>query len=158
MSNLFTAKDFLKALVEGSLVEPIIRVGMVKPDPDDKEAFLFSESSACGRCLKIPAEAVESVEFLGTARCQDHEHPLVRLHLKEPPKDNAIARVFAELARGSRPRPKRSVLSRALSAAPTGAIFNGERLEQECWYVNHNGQISICCDDGNGNVTCGGIG
>jgi hypothetical protein len=99
MTKSLKPGDFLKAMAEGALVEPIIRVGMVKPEPNDQNALVFSDGTSCGPWLKVPIDLVESVELLGTSRCQDHEHPLVRLHIKEPPTDNIQASFFAAFAR-----------------------------------------------------------
>jgi hypothetical protein len=107
--NIFKADEFLKALADGSLSEPITREGVAKPDPTDQQAFLFSEGGSCGPWSKVPAEVVESVEFLRMVSCIDHEHPFVRLQLKEPPKENAHATLFAALAR--RPIPSSATLS-----------------------------------------------
>jgi hypothetical protein len=97
----FTADEFLHAVAEGSLAEPITREGVAKPDPGDPKAFLFSEGGSCGPWLKVPGEVVESVDFLRTVPCKDHEHPFVRLHLKEPKKDDPVGTFFADLHRRS---------------------------------------------------------
>jgi hypothetical protein len=106
MKDVFTASEFLKDLTEGSLVEPITKEGTLKLDPSDPHTFLFSEGMfpSCGPWSKIPVEVVESVTLLSMARCQDHEHPFVRLQFKEPPKDNTLATFYAGLARRSSPQ------------------------------------------------------
>lgn len=104
MTKTFTGEEFLKALSEGNLREPIGKTGMVKPAADGTPAIQFAEGTACGQWTTIPAEMIEKVEFLRTVPCRDHQHPLVRLFLKEPPASNPLATVFAELVRNS-PQP-----------------------------------------------------
>jgi hypothetical protein len=67
----FEPGEFLKALSEGSLSEPIVKEGMAKPDPSDPQAFLFSEGGVCGPWLKMPTDLVEKVEFLGMHSCKE---------------------------------------------------------------------------------------
>jgi hypothetical protein len=120
-TKLYKPDDFMKALAEGSLVEPIIRVGMVKLDPNDQHAFLFSEGGSCGSWLKVPVEVVENIEFLGTRPCRDDEHPFVRVRLKDPPKDKTLATFFAGLARRVAP-PRRPDLIGSI-VRPTGPLL-----------------------------------
>jgi len=133
MAKLFKPGDFLKALAEGSLVEPIVREGMVKPDPQDQQAFLFSEGSSGGSWIKVPVEAIESIEFLYAVMSKDHEHHVVRLQFKEPPKDNSLATFFAGLARFGRHdhaqaiSPTFSVHAQAIS--PTFSVTVSLRAE-----------------------------
>jgi hypothetical protein len=100
-TKTFTAGDFLKALAEGSLTEPITREGVAKPDPSDHQAVLFSEGDSCRSWLKVPTDSIKSVEVLDMRTCKEHNYPFIRLHLKEPTKDNALATLFAGLARRS---------------------------------------------------------
>ena len=95
------AGDFLKALNENSLVEPLVREGVAKSDATNAQLFLFSESTSRGPWIRVPVEVIESVEFLRTVNCGDHEHPFVRLQLKEPPTADVASHCFAKLARRS---------------------------------------------------------
>jgi hypothetical protein len=101
MTKTLKPGDFLKALAEGSLVETITREGVAMQDPDDPGAILFSDGGSCGPWSKVPVEVVECVEFLHVVPCKDHEHPFVRLHVKDPPKNDTVAAFFAGLARRS---------------------------------------------------------
>lgn len=100
MAMSFSGAQFAKALGEGPIRESIVRVGMAKKD-EKGTAILFSEGTACEKWISIPSELIEEVEVLTTVACKDHEHPLVSIRFKEPPKDNDAARVFAEMARQS---------------------------------------------------------
>ena len=100
MAKSFTGVEFIKALSEGSLREPVVKEGIVKP-ADDLKAIFFSEGTSCLFWTKIPVEMIEQVEYITTVRCQDHQHPLIRLFLKEPPSENEVAAVLSELLRTS---------------------------------------------------------
>jgi hypothetical protein len=126
-TKTFTAGDFLKALAEGSLTEPIAREGVAKPDPTDQQAFLFSEGGSCGPWLKVPAEVVESVEFLRTVRCLDHDHPFVRLRFNDPPKENALATFFAALARRAAGPAPTLLFQVAFASTAQPQVFRAER-------------------------------
>ena len=82
MTKSFTGPEFLKALTAGALKPDLVLEGMAKADGAD--ALLFSPGRACTGWTRIPVGMVEHVEFLSLVRCDDHEHPLVRLALKEP--------------------------------------------------------------------------
>lgn len=99
MQKSFTPTEFMKALSEGALRDPIVKEGFVKQDGNDPSALLFSEGTSCVVWTKIPLDMIERVDYIRSMRCQDHEHPLVRLHLKEPDPSNTAAAVFAALAK-----------------------------------------------------------
>lgn len=101
MAKSFTGEQFAKALSEGTLKESIVRIGMVKPDEGGPSAILFAEGTSCAKWIKIPVDLIDDVELITKISCRDHEHPLVQIRFKEPPKENESARVFAELARQS---------------------------------------------------------
>jgi hypothetical protein len=103
VARLFSAPEFVKALTEGALNNPIVKEGMVKVEKDDPHALFFSEGTHCYSWARIPFELIEQVEYIATVPCQDHEHPIVRIQLKEPPADNPIARSLAALVRRSAP-------------------------------------------------------
>jgi hypothetical protein len=157
MPKSFTGTEFLKALSEGQLREPIIKEGLVKQEENDTNTLLFSEGRACQHWIKIPIEMIESVEYLTTVRCLDHEHPLARLYLKEPPADNAVASLFAELARQSstsQPYGQPGAMGTALLSQPSGANIQpgfmrayAQPNPDEGWYVKpeyYDGRIYWC--------------
>src|SRR5262249_34815645 len=87
----FNPVDFLKALSEDSLGDPLFLEGIVKPEQNDDVALLFSEGISCRSWRKVTTDLIVSVEFLGMRSCKDLDPPFLRLQLKEPPKDNALA-------------------------------------------------------------------
>jgi hypothetical protein len=97
-SKTYTGEAFAKALEAGSLRASIVRTGMVKRDAEDPKVVLFTESG-CDGWIKVPIEMIEEVAHLSSARCKDHDHPVVQIRFKEP--DDGPARVFADLARAA---------------------------------------------------------
>jgi len=110
MEQSMTGAAFLAALTQGTLKEPVVREGMVKLDTTDPAAVLFAAGTACGSWTKIPVDMIDKVEYLTVVGCRDHTHPFIRLSLKEPPSDNTMARVLADLVRHT-PQSERSVQS-----------------------------------------------
>jgi hypothetical protein len=102
MAKSFTGEEFAKALSDGSLKEPLVKIGMVKQVEDGSDAILFAEGAVCSDWIRIPIAIIEEVDHLTTIKCRDHEHPLVQIRFKEPPAENEAARAFAELARRTR--------------------------------------------------------
>jgi hypothetical protein len=98
MANVFTGEGFIRALEEGALKEPLIRIGMVKKQDDSTDGFLFAERG-CGEWIYVPIMLVEQVTFLRTVPCRDHQHPLVMIQFRAPAADDRAATLFAQLAR-----------------------------------------------------------
>ena len=128
MANEFTGEAFLKALADGALTEPLIRVGMVKLRADSSDEFLFSEAGCGGEWLTVPVDLVEKATFVRMLPCHDHQHPLVVVEFKAPPKEDRAASLFAQLARsagvhrqaGGEPGPGMSGAARPCNATPPG--------------------------------------
>lgn len=96
MSTSFSGEDFAKALVEGSLKEPLVLFGMVKSSEDPK-VVLFSLGTSCQQWTSIPIEMVNKVEWLGKISCRDHTHDLVLLFLID--EGSPVIQAFAALLR-----------------------------------------------------------
>lgn len=84
---------------------------MAKADEHDEGVLLFS-AAGCERWTPIPLELVLEVEHVGSTRCKDHEHPLVRIQLKRPETPEAKMLAGLLLAHAS--------ALRSASAARTG--------------------------------------
>jgi hypothetical protein len=132
MTTSFTGEEFARALCEGKLKDPIVKVGMVKKD--ERGSILFAPSS-CGDWIKIPVHAIDEVTYLGKGTCRDHEHAVARIRFKEPAEGDETAHLFAELARmspppaaaqpgGEPPSAPPSTLSRSLGGG-FGGFGNG---------------------------------
>ena len=95
----FAPAEFVKALRTGFPSDPVVIEGIVK-ESDGEDSLQFSFASDCNKWVKIPVELLDGqVEYRGTAPCRDHEHPRVRLTLKEPEGSNPASRAFFELLR-----------------------------------------------------------
>jgi hypothetical protein len=92
MKQSFSGEEFAKALAEGSLKEPIILSGIVKPS-EDLQVILFSPGKSCQQWLLIPVEIIDKVEHQGKVPCRDHTYDYVRIFLKaviDGPVPNAL--------------------------------------------------------------------
>ena len=81
--------------------KPVVKIGMAKLTEGSAGSFSFSEGTACKNWIEIPSSMVAKVEFVSMVKCKDHEHPLIRLSLKDPSPENREASVLADLARNS---------------------------------------------------------
>lgn len=109
----FTVGDFLTSLKAGDFDRPtrptIITEGMVKASDSGDDAIQFSVGGSCDSWMTIPANLIESVEFLRTVGCKDHSHPFVRLHLKHPDPENVIANVLVATLASRAPANKQPI-------------------------------------------------
>jgi hypothetical protein len=74
---------------------------MVKPSESDL-TIQFSPGSNCTTWLPIPLDLIEEedgIEFLRTVSCKDHQHPYVRLKIKELQTSNKETALLAGLLR-----------------------------------------------------------
>jgi hypothetical protein len=134
MNRTFTGSEFSEALAAGNLSEPITRVGMAKPDDDDRNIIQFADGTNCSDWTRIPVAMIEKVEFIRNVPCRDHEHPLVAIELKSSTGDGE-ATVFAELLRNATPQAAGSLsevagdtrlpLPRRRTTYPTGMRRRG---------------------------------
>lgn len=122
----FSGAEFVSALSEGSLKEPIVREGMAKLGEQDRSAILFSAGFSCSAWTKVPLEMIEQVEHIGTINCRDHEHTRIRLYLRDPSSDNAVARVFADLLRNTARPGDPDAVRQHIASRPV----IGDRLEE----------------------------
>jgi hypothetical protein len=81
MGKNFTPTDFISALAANAVPAATVLEGLVKPSGAE-DALYFSEGRTCEQWTRIPVELLDEVEVLQTLRCHDHNHPLVRLHLR----------------------------------------------------------------------------
>jgi hypothetical protein len=146
MTHTYAVGEFLKKLNDGALRAPLISEGFAKPIEGNREAFLFSPGTSCEGWTKIPAEIVETVEFLGELPCRDHSHPLVRIHFKEPPPNDPFAAAFSSLLRatnseqvrasGTGPAGPQSLM---MQAAPWIGEWLARGIADATWYGNPSG-------------------
>jgi hypothetical protein len=145
----FTGAEFVTALAEKKIAEPMVLEGMAKLEDGDKTSFMFSPGTSCAMWVRIPIDIVEQVGLIRVIACNDHSHPLVRLHLKEPPTDNPIAALFASFvkqvgsqqSRSGDPRPKARGSGRGFcygfdpgcpDSAPCAEEFDGDIYCTDC--------------------------
>lgn len=118
MPNTFSGDEFARRLLDGSLKEPIVKVGMAKAHGERTDKILFAEGGACGEWIELPIHLLEHVTFLKTVSCKDHRHPLVMIQFREPAADNPEAQAFADLLRAA----ARQAPSNPVSGPPSGGV------------------------------------
>ena len=93
-ANQFRARDFLNTLHAGSLPLILQYTGLMKADEGSADTLLFSMNS-CQSWIQLHHDAIESIEYLGMAGCNDHEHAMVTIEVKQPttPEGLAIAKL-----------------------------------------------------------------
>jgi hypothetical protein len=89
-----TATDIFEQLY-GASNSSLVFSGLIDKSDDDPSMILFARGIDCQEWKKIPTSAIEKVQFVQTAQCKDHVHPLVHIFLKEPqsPDGHAFAAV-----------------------------------------------------------------
>ena len=112
----YSPADFLTAMEKDELQGGGSLVGMVKAAHDDK-ALMFSVGRSCTKWTKIPLEYLDTVEYLYTAPCKDHEHPVVRLFFKG---QSGPAGVILGLLRAVAGQPEAVLLPAPLPGGPPG--------------------------------------
>ena len=91
----FEPKEFLGRLKRDEISRPIVLYGMVQPAEDDDDYLLFAHGNVCKNWFRIPLSSIENISVLSFVPCDDHEHPLVALVLKQPKTEEG--QLFASL-------------------------------------------------------------
>jgi hypothetical protein len=125
MTASFSAERFLSLLAEDNLQQVVVQ-GMVKIDEGISDQLMFCSDNKCERWIPVPMGVVDQVEYLSILKCKDHQHPLVRLHLHLPPKQEISARFFAEVAL----RPDLMPQTNALASIGPCKYIRGECVRQ----------------------------
>jgi hypothetical protein len=79
-----------------------VLTGMVKPDPQAPQAILFSAGPGCKDWTRIPEGVIVDYEFITTVKCDDHDHPVVHLYLRDPTTAEEQAYLLADARSGAR--------------------------------------------------------
>lgn len=150
--------EFLSKLASNELPtsREVALYGLVRANEGSSSTIAFSSSRSCDDWLTVPLDLVESIEHFTTMKCQDHEHPVVRLQLKRTDSGRQDTAFFLDLI--SR---LQTSLSRAVDASGVvrGESASGDDCTQDCQiiYSAPKGGLVICCWCSNGDVSCTGI-
>jgi hypothetical protein len=137
--------EFISLLASNQLDEPIHLTvyGLVKADENDSSVLLFSISASCEQWIRIPVSLISSVQHGGNVSCKDHQHPLVRIVLAEPNKDDVSAVLFMRLF----------VDAKAKAAAARMKAFSGgvARMQAgDCETFTFDDVPHVCCPPAGG--------
>lgn len=94
MSQKFSPQNFIVALKENTLKEVSFIEGMAKADEKNPDSLLFT-AAGCEAWTSIPLSSIETIDYLKSVACKDHEHPYVVIHFKK--FDAPEARMLAGL-------------------------------------------------------------
>lgn len=132
--------EFVSLLASSQLDEPIdlALYGLVKADENDSSMLLFSISSSCKQWVPIPVSLISSIQHIRNVSCKDHQHPLVKIVLAEPKKDDVSAVLFMRL------------FAQAKAAAARMRTFGGSRarmrMQSGCEVLEFDDVPYLCCD------------
>jgi hypothetical protein len=112
-TRTFSPKDLIRALAEDSFAAPLSLIGWMKVETEEAETFQFSPSQSCSDWISISADLIDTIEYLGSASCEEHRHPVVRLHFSVPAdaQGRSYVALLGSLARLSTPPLRPSHLS-----------------------------------------------
>ena len=107
-SQSFDPYEFLDRLKRDDIHLPIVLIGMVKPADDADDYLLFAPGQVCENWTRVPLSSIESITVQSLVPCEEHQHPLVLLVLKQPETDEG--RLIASLLQSTsgRARTRRS--------------------------------------------------
>lgn len=121
--------------------------GMAKIDDADASVILLAPSLSCSGWSPIPLSIIESVETLRMVKCKDHNHPLVRIILKQndiSPEAVGLLSIIASL--------------QSFISFSTKAHYRGFRAlrdaSDDCAIVSTEDDLLLCCMDANNELNC----
>ncbi|WP_040593190.1 hypothetical protein [Mesorhizobium metallidurans] len=134
----YEPSEFVSQLAANQLVEPmdLTLFGLVKADETDSSVLLFSSSFSCEQWVSIPVSLISSVAHIRNVKCKDHQHPLAKISLSEPNKEDASAVLFMQLF----------AQARATAPAARMKTSNGGRARQGCEVLTFDDVPYLCCD------------
>jgi hypothetical protein len=139
--NTYEPFEFIQRLSANDLPDndAVTIAGIVKHDAGTTEVIQFSASMSCERWLTIPASMIENVTHLRNAKCKDHQHPLVKIRLKQPD----AARTDLAFLLGLVSELQSTVARLALSKTSDGQVTPYDF--EDCYTVISNGNVYVCC-------------
>jgi hypothetical protein len=97
----YSASEFIEKLKKDDFGSTsLVYMGMVKA-AEDNQHLMFANNLDCSNWVAIPTDIIENIEFVRLVPCKDHQHPLVRMTIKEPSSEEA--KMFAALSRSVSP-------------------------------------------------------
>jgi hypothetical protein len=138
--------EFVSRLSSNQLDEPmdLTLYGLVKPDENDSSMLLYSNTSSCEQWISIPVSLISSIAHIRNVKCKDHQHPLARIALSEPNKEDTSAVLFMQLF----------AQSKATAAASRMKASNGGRARQGCEVLTFDDVPYVCCPGDAGSYDC----
>lgn len=135
----YEPNEFVSLLASSQLDEPIdlALYGLVKADENDSSMLLFSISSLREQWIPIPVSLISSIQHIRNVYWKDHQHPLVKLVLAEPKKEDVSAVLFMRLFAQTR-----AVAARMKTFSGSRARM---RMQNECEVLEFDDVPYLCC-------------
>ncbi|NLS17498.1 hypothetical protein HGP16_13120 [Rhizobium sp. P40RR-XXII] len=133
----YEPSEFISQLASKQLVEPVdlTLYGLAKADENDSSVLCFSSSLSCEQWISIPVSLISSVAHVRNVKCKDHQHPLVRIVLAEPNKEDTSAVLFMQLF----------AQAKATTPAKRMSKANAMLARQECEVLEFDDVPYLCC-------------
>ncbi len=134
----YEPSEFVSQLTANKLVEPLdlTLYGLVKADENDSSVLWFSSSLSCEQWMSIPVSLISSVSHIRNVKCKDHHHPLAKIALAEPDREDASAVLFMQLF----------AQAKATGAANRIATSKKGLARQGCEVLTFDDVPYLCCD------------
>ena len=144
----YNSEEFLSKLSANNLPDPkeVVVVGMVKSIEESASVISFTRSLSCESWFSLPIEIVESFTHLTSIRCQEHEHPLVRVKFKGPDEVRQDLAFLLSLC-SQLQSELQSSLSHAQRVARTPRTSRRYFRDASplCYIVEIHGDLVCCC-------------
>lgn len=134
----YEPSEFISQLAANQLVEPVdlTLYGLVKVDENDSSVLCFSSSLSCEQWISIPVSLISSVAHVRNVKCKDHQHPLAKITLAEPNREDVSAVLFMQLF----------AQVRANAPATRTVTSSKNRARQACEVLTFDDVPYLCCD------------
>ena len=134
--------------------EPVLH-GLARTTDGSTSTIEFSTSRSCDDWLTVPTDLIESIDHLGTVKCQDHTHPLVRLQLQRPDPERQDVAFLLGLTYQLQASLSRAVDKFGVKRA--GVTARDGCTDCRIVFSSDKGGLVVCCWCSDGEIVCTGI-
>jgi hypothetical protein len=131
--------EFIEKLAANDLPDDdeVTIAGLVKHEADG--VIGFSTSMSCESWLAIPTSMIADVTHLRNVKCNDHQHPLVKIRLNRPNTAQAELAFLFGLVSELQSTVAQLTRSTASGGRVTPLDFD------DCYTVIDDGKVKVCC-------------
>ncbi len=149
--------DFVRHLADGKQAVQRRFTGWVKVS-EHAGCVAFGPFGSCTFWVDLPTVAIDHVDVIGQANCDDHQHPVVTLELKSEGDASilAIAQLLAQVQLLKRGATQRTSSSRMMSGIPGDTGCPGKWNSEGGWECSDGGGGGGGGGEGGGGFSTGG--